>query len=714
MKKIFLGLVAALSFTAINAQNHPEPCLTDHVTEQFFKNNPVQAEQLKENFYTAWDKHLQQQNTSETKRKSGAVRIIPVVFHIIHTYGDDNISKDQILDQMRVLNEDFRRMNADRVNTRSIFQADAADTEIEFRLATKDPNGNCTDGITRTYSPLTIQTRDEVKTLIRWDNTKYLNVWIVNSIRPQTADQTGTTLGFAYLPWSLPNTNAVDGIVMRADFTGTIGTSSPTRAGRTLTHEVGHYLGLSHPFQGGCGGSNCSTTGDRICDTPPVREPSFGCNPGVNSCSNDNPNQVDQIENYMDYANGNCQNMFTWGQKARMDLVLGNANYRQKLVSTANLIATGTDIITTPNCKPQADFSNQTKLICAGKTVSFEDVSWGGTIANRTWSFPGGTPSSSSDPNPTVTYNTPGKYSVTLEVSNAAGQTTMTRTQLIEVQPAIAAIKTPLQEGFEANIFPPTNWEVSSNIPNKGWRQVNVASASGAQSIRAEINASSGTSESYVLDLHGVDLDEIGPTDGYLNFKVAYAARPGVATERLRIFYSVDCGNSYVLLSQRTGTNLTTADPFSGTSFVPANESEWRLTSLKLNNITGANRRNVRFRFEALSNGGNSIYIDDINISNTISSLATFTKQDIDFGVHPNPASNSTTLSFSLPSEAKTHVQVYDIAGRLIKDFGKENLNIGTHTYNISKIDNNLTEGIYFVKVLINNTLYTDKVAFTR
>lgn len=712
MKRVFLGLAAVFSLFTATAQNQPEPCLTDHVTEDFFRNNPAQAEQLKEKFYSDYSQHLQH-SASKTRRKSGAVRIIPVVFHVIHMYGEENISKAQIDDQIRVLNEDFRRLNADRSNTRAIFQGDAADCEIEFRLATIDPNGNCTNGVTRTYSTTTVETRDEVKSVIRWDNTKYLNVWVVKSIRPLTSDQTGTTLGFAYLPWSLPGTNGVDGIVVRADFVGRIGTSSLAKGGRTLTHEVGHYLGLAHPFQNGCGGSNCSTSGDRVCDTPPVASPSFGCNPGVNSCSNDNPDQVDQIENFMDYADGNCQNMFTWGQKALMDLVLGNSNYRQKLVSNANLIATGTDIIKNPTCKPQADFTNEARTVCEGKEIDFEDLSWGGDVVSRTWTFQGGTPSTSGDATPKIVYNTAGTYNVTLQVSNTAGQTQLVRNQIITVMPAVSNTKAPLTEGFENTTFPPQNWEVSSNVTGKNWERVTTASASGDASIRALINASSDNSESMILDLPPVDLAPIGSSGGYLNFKVAYASRPNVATDRLRIFYSTDCGNSYILLSQRTGSLLTSADPFSGTSFVPT-ANEWRMISLELKNINGSSRNNVMFRFEALSNGGNSIYLDDININSTITSVKAFTKKDIDFGIYPNPATSSATVSFTALEDAKTQLQVFDIAGKLVADFGVEQLSAGNHTYTINKIDNNLTEGVYFVKLLINNTLYTDKIVFLK
>lgn len=710
MKKVFLGLLLAASTLAANAQHNQAPCLTDEVTQEFFKNNPTKAEELQQKFYQHYDQQLQQ--NPPLRRKSGAKRIIPVVFHVIHMYGAENISKEQIEDQIRILNEDFNRLNPDKSKTRSIFAGDAADCEIEFRLATKDPNGNCTDGITRTYSTTTVETRDEVKSVIRWDNTKYLNVWVVKSIRPLTADQTGTTLGFAYLPWSLPSTNSVDGIVVRADYVGTIGTSDAAKAGRTLTHEVGHYLGLQHPFQNGCGSTNCSSSGDRVCDTPPVASPSFGCPLGANTCSNDSPDELDQVENFMDYADGSCQNMFTWGQKALMDIVLNNFSYRGNLISTNNLIATGTDIIVTPNCAPKADITNQPYTVCAGKTITFKDLSWGGAVTSRTWTFGGGSPATSGDAEPTVTFNTPGTYNVTLQVSNATGNSSVTRTSLVTVWPAVAGSKAPFVEGFENATFPPQNWTVSSNT-TKNWERNTAANSSGTASIRAVINASSATDESYVITLPPVDLSTVGTSGGYFNFKVAYAARPSVATERLRIFYSTDCGNNWVLLSQRTGSFLTSAANYAGTNFVPAS-GDWRLISLPLSSINGANRNNVQFRFEAISNGGNSIYIDDINIDANITSVASYTKDQLVFNVQPNPASTEATISFTLPVDASTDVKVYDVTGRLVKDFGAAQQNQGTHSYTISKLDNNLTDGIYFVKVLINNTLYTEKLMFVK
>ena len=122
----------------------------------------------------------------------------------------------------------------------------------------------------------------------------------------------------------------------------------------------------------------------------------------------------------------------------------------------------------------------------------------------------------------------------------------------------------------------------------------------------------------------------------------------------------------------------------------------------------------MQFRFEALSNGGNSIYLDDINISANVTSVPAYNKQEIGFVVSPNPSTSTANLSFTLPQTSQVDVKVYDITGRLVKDFGAENLNQGVHNYTISKLDNNLTDGIYFIKVLINNALYTDKLVFVK
>ena len=113
--------------------------------------------------------------------RGGGNYVIPVVFHIIHNNGQENISDAQVFDAVRILNEDFNRLNPDRVNVRQEFQSIIADVGIQFRLATKDPEGVCTNGITRTVSELTNDGTEEMKALINWPRNKYLNVWVAAS-----------------------------------------------------------------------------------------------------------------------------------------------------------------------------------------------------------------------------------------------------------------------------------------------------------------------------------------------------------------------------------------------------------------------------------------------------------------------------------------------------------------------------------------------------
>lgn len=179
------------------------------------------------------------------------------------------------------------------------------------------------------------------------------------------------------------------GIVVRNDEFGRTGTasSSPTNYSRTLTHEVGHCFDLAHTFQSGCG-TNCANSGDRVCDTPPSVDQSFGCNTNENTCFNDNVgpspyangNTPDQIENYMSY--NTCQNMFTEGQKTRSYAALNSYSQLINLTSASNAIATGTnDGYAVLQCRPEPAFCADKQLVCFGNGgVDFTDATYNDDI----------------------------------------------------------------------------------------------------------------------------------------------------------------------------------------------------------------------------------------------------------------------------------------------------------------------------------------------
>jgi hypothetical protein len=247
--------------------------------------------------------------TSATLAATTTVRI-PVVVHVIYNTAQQNISTAQIQSQISVLNKDFRKLNADASKTPALFAGLAADTNVEFYLATTTPTGAATTGITRKSTTKTSWgTKDAMKKsktggVDAWNTSKYLNLWV--------CEIGGGILGYAQFPGGVA---ATDGVVIAPNYFGSsdYGTgfflAAPYDKGRTATHEVGHWLNLRHIW----GDATCGN--DQVSDTPVAQTSNFGCPtyPKVGSCST-----TEMTMNYMDYTDDRCMYMFTTGQKSRM------------------------------------------------------------------------------------------------------------------------------------------------------------------------------------------------------------------------------------------------------------------------------------------------------------------------------------------------------------------------------------------------------------
>jgi Pregnancy-associated plasma protein-A/Repeat of unknown function (DUF346) len=260
---------------------------------------------------------------TQERRFPGVARI-PVVVHVVHNTAAQNISDAQVTSQIDVLNRDFRATNPDASTVPSVFAGLVADSRIEFFLATIDPAGNPTNGITRTSTTSTSFTFDDaVKSAATggadpWPADRYLNMWV--------APLDGGLLGYAQFPGGPAET---DGVVI--DFTafGTIGTATaPFHLGRTATHEIGHYLNLFHIFEGGCNGS------DLVADTPNQSGPNLGVPTFPHVTCGNGPNG-DLFFDYMDYVDDPVMVMFTHGQAARMEACLDGV--RASLISVLGL-----------------------------------------------------------------------------------------------------------------------------------------------------------------------------------------------------------------------------------------------------------------------------------------------------------------------------------------------------------------------------------------
>ena len=251
---------------------------------------------------------------------------IPVVVHVLYNNSSQNIPNSQIYSQIETLNDDFRRYNDDILDTPVQFLGFSKDTRIEFCLATQDPNGNPSTGITRTQTDVSSFSAEAEEWRPKyyfsgghdaWNTQEYLNIWVCNI--------SGSTMGYATFPGGTEISSVIaeypeeDGVVIDYNNFGSGGEAYDWSYGRTATHEVGHWLDLYHVFEDGCVGS-----GDFVNDTPFQYDETAGCPiEADNSCSwNDLFYSYsyggDMYSNFMDYSSDECMSMFTYGQYLRM------------------------------------------------------------------------------------------------------------------------------------------------------------------------------------------------------------------------------------------------------------------------------------------------------------------------------------------------------------------------------------------------------------
>lgn len=682
MKKIIYILLLGFFGKSIQAQS-VNPCISHEYLDKQIQTNPALMQEIQK-----FNEGVRaNQNTQSALRAK--VRIIPVVVHVLHMNGAENITKAQILDQIRILNEDYRRLNPDTVNTRSVFKDVAADMEIEFRLATIDPNGNCTDGIERIYTSKCENATDDSK-IGQWDKFKYLNIWTVKDIR-NISGQGLITAGYAQFPFVNSGNISTDGVVIRSDFFGSIGTATGNKnKGRVAVHEVGHWLGLYHPFQGGCLETGNAET---VKDTPPVAAASFGCHLDSNTCHGDVPDLPDMIENYMDYADGQCQNVFTKGQKEIVDYVLKFR--RDRLWSDANLKATGTDTVLAVACAPITDFGSNKPFACEGGTVTFYENSYNGVVSNLEWTFEGGTPSTSTGASPVVKYNTAGKYKVSLKASNSKGDNTKSVDQYITIFPAGGASTSPFHQGFDYITDLPNDWFVVSNDEVKWELNKNVSyDGNGSLFIHNTKNQVPSRIDAIYTPLFNLST----APQPKLEFAYAYTTLKGDNKESFKVFASTNCGQTWTSVYNNTSSQMRTRTNTSG-DFVPADKSEWVFETVDLKNF--ANETSIKFRFDFTSCGeGNNFYLDNINIGTYNTGIYSYADL-FNVGIAPNPSSNIFNLNFTFNQPEVIDIKVYDIAGKEV--FKASQIKTNSKDFNYVLDMHEMSAGVYTLSISTAN-----------
>lgn len=618
----------------------------------------------------------------------GTIFKIPIVFHILHNGGSENVEESQIWNALEVINRDFALQNDDTSSILAQFKPLLRDAEIEFVLATKAPDGSCFKGYTRTQSAMTNEGDDgngQVNAIRNgndvyqgnWPSNMYLNIFVVNDA--------GGAGGYTHYPNNWGGTDMSNGIWILNQQFGEIGTSSMS-AGRSLTHECGHWLNLKHTWgdsnsPGDPG--NCSMDDD-VSDTPLCQGSSGGCNLAENGCG-----PVANIQNYMDYALS-CQSMFTDGQVNRMRTAIqSSVGGRNNLWTPSNLAATGAGEAATL-CK--AEFSADRVTICLGDQITFSDESYS-NVTGRTWTFTGGTPSTSNLENPTVTYSTPGLYAVSLTATDGSSNVTETKTQYIRVLDASSNI--PLLEGFEnfTTLVGNMSWETTNANNDEAFEITNSAGHTGSKSVKL---ANYGESSGSIDELISSTYDLSNESQVTLSFRYAYKKISSNSDDWLRIYISKDCGENWAIRKTMHGSIL--GSNLQSSPYTPS-QSDW--VTVHITNITSSylvDNFKLKFGFEA--GGGNNFYLDNINLyaggpNESLTSVGEL-ENIYTINAFPNPTDNSLSVQFeSLVSES-VQIELIDISGKI----QQQATIVSQAGTNLVMLDvASLQAGIYFLNV---------------
>jgi PKD repeat protein len=719
MKKIILSVCILFAQISL-AQDAKKFCGHGEAMEEVFSKDPEARKRIEENNRLLADAdaeaykngyenypngyyHPAFKNNSANSTQ-GIVYTIPVVFHIMHQNGVEKITPAQVKDAMRILNVDYNKLNPDTSDVIPVFVSRIGKVEFNFVLASKDPLGNCTNGIVYHESAQTDWTSGTAgpytgTTSGKWDPRKYLNIYSVKSISSGAA-------GYTYLPGTWSSGSGNDCIIILHDYVGSIGTGQISRS-RALTHEVGHWFNLPHVW----GGNNTPGTacGDEGVSDTPVTKGFDYCPAGAVQSQICNPGVSENYQNYMDYSY--CSVMFTTGQATRMrTAITSTTSGRSTLWSTNNLTFTG---VSTPQpCIPQAFFTtvSNRKFLCSGSNVQFKDSTWNTTVTGWQWSFPGGTPSTSTDSMPLITYNTPGIYPVSYTASTSAGNGTVSATNYITVSSSTATNQSTTSESFESITIPNTDWKVDNTSDGVYWKQSTTVGSTGTKCmfINNFSNTANDVEVFYTPSFNISAINTANPGTTF-TFKVAHQRQSSTASEKLQVYSSTNCGQTWNLRYSKNGSALATVSTINANSFVPTS-TQWRTESVSISSLLTQTNVWFKFVFTADANGSsNNIYVDDINIGSQSVGLEDQFGSVANFNVYPNPNNGSFKTEFELIENENVSIQVVDVLGKIQYQSTLGKLTAGYHQHEIN-LPSDLSKGIYFLKLINSRGNKTTKI----
>ncbi len=623
---LFIFLVLAGFYQPVKAQT--EQCGTVPFNQKLGKDGAN-----KQVFERWMNRKLKERVSFSQRTAAEEVYIIPIVVHVIHNGEAEgvgsNIPYEQVLDQIRILNEDYRRQNADTVNTPEIFEPVAADTRIEFVLAQQDPDGFATNGVVRVpanRSSFGLNDASALSDLSYWPADQYLNIWV--------APLSPGLLGFASFPVSdlagledSRDNPFTDGVVIGYRFFGSIGNASSQSYGRTTSHEVGHFLGLRHIW----GDGSCNVD-DYVEDTPLQEDETTGCPTEKSSCGN-----INMFQNYMDYTDDVCMNLFTQDQKARMRIVLENSKRRTSLLTSLakeppvlvdNDAGIGR-IISPAISECDGDIVPVISVFNAGneplRSFSVRLFLQGNLIEERqaTTDLASGesTDFSFSALNVSQNSTAPALYDLLFEITAAndsADQNANNDQRAIsfvipqqDTLPAFENFQNVADSRFLAQ-------SILRNPDNAKTWTVTDAPGFGENNQAFYLNFyeyANAFGEKDALYTPTYDFSNL--ESATLSFRIAYAPfrdedTNEISQDGFQVGVSLDCGATLdTLIFDQAGEDLATHE-ITNNPFVPESRADWRRVEIPLDAFTGFSE--VQLAFVGINDYGNNLYLDDIRI----------------------------------------------------------------------------------------------------
>lgn len=704
-KYLFAGLLIVLFLVQSTPVRAQEKCGTMDLLNLRFSKQPtlkIMFDQRELRLKQA----IQARSISGKSLKTNADVTIPVVFHVVSNR-QSLITDAQILAQLDTINRDYAGTNASASRVPAHFRALFGQAGTQFCLAQRTPDERPTTGIERyntsranfDYTTNLVK-HSETGGADAWDPNRYLNIWI--------CDLSGGTLGYA----TFPDDGVPDEQGVVIDFGSLPGGSvAGYNAGKTLTHELGHYFNLYHIWgddNGSCSGS------DEVADTPNQTNSTSTCPTGIktDNCTPTAPGVM--YQNYMDYTSDNCLIMFTKGQVERMD-----ASFQLSRLTLASSDActplnlknkdASLKTITRPDQRICANsLTPQVVLVNRGSetltSVTINAVIDDGTVQTFRWTGSLATFAETTVNLPALS-TVEGNHVLTIYTSNpngAADENTVNdklSLSFIYYEPFAA----PVVESFES-LFPPQGWDIVNEDAGTTWEKTTSAAKSGTASVKISNFGNEAIGERDYLRAPAVNI--AGADSAFVSFQLAAATYTnstvqGNVWDTLQVMISTDCGQTYTSVYKKWGPSLITRNAATRTAFTP-NVNEWRSEQINISNYISQGE--VLIAFLNTNGNENDIFLDDINIRTV---TVNPNLKEAGFLVTPNPTSGQISVQFYPHPEGLQSVSVYNVSGQKIA----ERKITGEVSSNVYDFDlTNFASGLYIVKAALEDRVLTKKV----